>query len=85
VELFEHIVAIRRRDLGPADPLTLETQTSLLIALVGGQRYSQAKQVAQTLLNFYEADLGPMDPLTIQAEINLNTVLEWIDWEAKKG
>jgi tetratricopeptide (TPR) repeat protein len=71
IPLFEQILAVRHRTLGPDDPETLISQNNLATAYQDAGRTAEAIRLYELNLEIRERLLGPDHPSTLNSRGNL--------------
>jgi tetratricopeptide (TPR) repeat protein len=71
VALWQEVIEIQRRVLGPEDPDTLQSMNNLANVYGGEGKYAQAETLEQKALETRRRVLGPEDPDTLQSMNNL--------------
>jgi serine/threonine protein kinase len=74
--LFAKAIAIRRRVLGPQNPDTLTSMSSLGRTLMRVGRYDEAEKLDRETMDARRHVLGPEHPSTLMSMTNLATILE---------
>jgi tetratricopeptide (TPR) repeat protein len=69
--LYEKCLAIRDKELGPDDPLLLQTLNNLAAVYGAQENYAAAEPLFRRVLDSREKSLGPDDRLTAQSVNNL--------------
>lgn len=77
--LLEHVLEIRRRDLGARHPLTLDAQRYLATCLVRALHFEKGIELERDLHTYFREQYGDRDDRTIAAEKQLEVSHQWLE------